>query len=272
MGTIKDGIKWSGACVNGNNVKGLFKNGTGFYKKIEKELYKRRLMIGDIVDNKTLYLDFPDDLMNLFQDTDGGLDIITFENGDTISIENDKGIEECDILYNKLSEGLGSYLYSYYDEVNIKEFSAPSSGEVTSIYDQNGSAYNPYRMIKIEDPNIRPIQVGDKIVNGTKMYFIFPDDNKLDVNLEEPEFVEFTSGTSGLEIGIIGNIIGSYVSMSIKGKEIFILMPEILAPSMGLEASYLSEYTFDDDYGEVRFVSSIKHFAEHILVDTTTLG
>lgn len=33
MGTIINGNKWAGACVNGNIVSGLVKNGAVFYKK-----------------------------------------------------------------------------------------------------------------------------------------------------------------------------------------------------------------------------------------------
>ena len=39
MGTIKNGIKWSGCCVDGNVISGLAKNGEVFYEKNEAMNY-----------------------------------------------------------------------------------------------------------------------------------------------------------------------------------------------------------------------------------------
>lgn len=274
MGTVKNGKKWLGVCVNGKLVEGLAKNGTIFYRKDAQpvEYYKRRLMIGDVIDNKKLYLEFPDDLMNLFQDTSGALDIITFENGDTISIENNKGIEECDVLYNKLSEGLSSYLYSYYDGVNLKEFLAPSSGKVASIYNQKGSAYNPYRMIKIEDPNIRPIKIGDKIVTGTKMYFVFPDEilSVYDELVLGLSIIESDNG----DISFSNNDSSCFVSMSSGRYGLNIYTAEKSENKISNVINNTS-YFFEEQivgFGEVINILDTCPLTKLIMVDETTLG
>ena len=63
MGTVMNGNKLSGVCINGKTVKGLAKNGVVFYKKetTPSVSYKRRIMAEDDLLGKTVYNDFPDD-------------------------------------------------------------------------------------------------------------------------------------------------------------------------------------------------------------------
>ena len=59
MGTVMNGKKWAGACVNGKTVSGLVKNGVVFYRK-PVSTYRRRIMVGDNLSNRTIFQDFPD--------------------------------------------------------------------------------------------------------------------------------------------------------------------------------------------------------------------
>ena len=59
MGTVMNGKKWAGACVNGKTVSGLAKNGVVFYR-MPVSTYRRRIMVGDNLSNRTIFQDFPD--------------------------------------------------------------------------------------------------------------------------------------------------------------------------------------------------------------------
>lgn len=56
MGTVTNGKKWAGACVNGKVVSGLVKNSVVFYRK-PVSTYKRRIMVGDNLKGLTIYND-----------------------------------------------------------------------------------------------------------------------------------------------------------------------------------------------------------------------
>ena len=147
----------------------------------KKEIYKRRIMVGDILGNKTLYTDFPDDFINIVE-LDGIYfyrNIFVYNNSSAGTLdtcirdhledpfeysiyvganENDKIIYYYNLKTNKLQVNKNEYKMS--DTVQ----------DVTEVTDCQA-----YRHIYIKDPNIRPLKVGDALKNGTKLYFNIPD-------------------------------------------------------------------------------------------------
>lgn len=147
-----------------------------------KEYYKRRIMVGDNLCNKTVYSDLPD---NYYEYSDIGqfetrnifTYIYTAETGEIEEISIREYID--DPSYRIDSSGsynkMWIYNWNLYDEdpsnINNKELIFNSKcSNVTEVTDCQA-----YRHIYIKDPNIRPLKVGDALKNGTKLYFNIPD-------------------------------------------------------------------------------------------------
>lgn len=146
-----------------------------------KEYYKRRIMVGDVLAGRTLYTDFPDDFINITE-LDG-----TYVDRSIFAYNNSSAgaIDTCIREYLDDPFGYGIYvgaqgngkiIYFYNLEtnklgVNKKECKMSNTvQDVTEVTDCQA-----YRHIYVEDPNIRPLKVGDALKNGTKLYFNIPD-------------------------------------------------------------------------------------------------
>lgn len=145
----------------------------------KKEIYKRRIMVGDILGNKTLYADFPDnfvDITNLNETTDNRT-ICEYNSTSTL---NTRIQEYTDITFEYGiyvgATALRNNIYFYNLETNKLEVNkneykmSDKVQDVTEVTD-----CQTYRHIYIEDPKIRPLKVGDALKNGTKLYFNIPD-------------------------------------------------------------------------------------------------
>lgn len=276
MGTIINGNKWGGACVNGNVVSGLVKNGTVFYKKVQNALYKRRIMVGDNLNSKTIYFDFPNNY-NLNRDTTEWNFVIMCNSNFMIY---DKVADEK--TYVKI-EGTYSFdtIYDPDQDINLKEYhineNIPVSLNVSSV-----TECESYRHCYIEDPNIRPLQIGDKIVKGTKLYFNFPDnltniEDKTIFSLDTME--DLYSKISSNKIYITDRVeplLKSPVStLSVEPtEEGAVVMKKIFDTEDSLNIINLSTYTYECyGYQEGIPVNEIDNeLINYILVDTTTLG
>ena len=155
---------------------------------------------------------------------------------------------------------------------NLTSLSLENFGNVMTVNDNQA-----YRHIYIEDPNIRPLQVGDKIVAGTKFYFNFPDDfwknyklaqeNIFDTDYPTPGGVSIFSignSTQGVEIMVTdaeGN--PQQTTIYLNGTESFIQY------SGGMKN--LSSYIFNTS-GKIISISKDNVLYPYILVDITTLG
>lgn len=144
-----------------------------------KEYYKRRIMVGDILGNKTLYADFPDnfvDITNLNETTDNRI-ICEYNSTSTL---NTRIQEYTDTAFEYGiyvgATALSNNIYFYNLETNKLEVNknkykmSDKVQDVTEVTDCQA-----YRHIYIKDPNIRPLKVGDTLKNGTKLYFNIPD-------------------------------------------------------------------------------------------------
>lgn len=144
-----------------------------------KEYYKRRIMVGDILGNKTLYADFPDnfvDITNLNETTDNRT-ICEYNSTSTLNTriqEYTDTVFEYGIYVGATASSNNIYFYNLETnklEVNKNEYKMSDKvQDVTKVTDCQA-----YRHIYIKDPNIRPLKVGDALKNGTKLYFNIPD-------------------------------------------------------------------------------------------------
>lgn len=146
-----------------------------------KEYYKRRIMVGDMLTNKTLYADFPDDFADK---TDLNLN----ESERAFCIYNNSSPGSYDVRLLEYTDGAFEYgicvgptvlrnnIYFYNIETNKLEVNkneykmSDKVQDVTEVTDCQA-----YRHIYIKDPKIRPLKVGDALKNGTKLYFNIPD-------------------------------------------------------------------------------------------------
>ena len=144
-----------------------------------KEYYKRRIMVGDILGNKTLYADFPDnfvDITNLNETTDNRT-ICEYNSTSTLNTRIQEYTDtafEYGIYVGATASSNNIYFYNLEInklEVNKNEYKMSDKvQDVTEVTDCQA-----YRHIYIKDPNIRPLKVGDALKNGTKLYFNIPD-------------------------------------------------------------------------------------------------
>lgn len=252
MGAVVNGNVWAGACVNGKVVSGLVKNGVVFYKKdtTPSVLYKRRIMVGDNLNSKVLYITLPPDFVvdssTSIVETDMLNEIIkTKQSGDT-------GTPNVDLVY--ISD------FIFVGLIGKTQYNMQSDfGTVTDIVDTDDA----YRHLFIEDPNIRPIQVGDKVVSGTKFYGVVPDDynanniNSIirDANNNAVGYFSFYENTAELWIRASSAIATDYMFQ--KNPMTSINNSRIISQT---------EYTVGSITNETN-----PNFA-YLLVDTTTLG
>ena len=144
-----------------------------------KEYYKRRIMVGDILGNKTLYADFPDnfvDITNLNETTDNRT-ICEYNSTSTLNTRIQEYTDtafEYGIYVGAIASRNNIYFYNLETnklEVNENKYKMSDKvQDVTEVTDCQA-----YRHIYIKDPNIRPLKVGDVLKNGTKLYFNIPD-------------------------------------------------------------------------------------------------
>lgn len=178
--TIFNGTELTNIYYNGTEISKMYCNGTLVFEK-GPTVYKRRIMVGDNLKGQTLYGDFPDNYYTeLTLDSPYEIDLVSF-NTDFDNIQEtyysySDNVGAIDIYGNCLDipfYNVASSNGSFHVWENNKSVVVNNDKDyiVTSIIDNNSS----YRHIYIEDPYIRPLQVGDRIINGTKLYFIFPD-------------------------------------------------------------------------------------------------
>lgn len=252
MGTVVNGNVWAGACVDGNIVSGLVKNGVVFYKKdtTPSVLYKRRIMVGDNLNSKVLYITLPPDFVvdssTSIVETDMLNEIIkTKQSGDT-------GTPNVDLVY--ISD------FIFVGLIGKTQYNMQSDfGTVTDIVDTDDA----YRHLFIEDPNIRPLQIGDKIINGTKFYGVVPDDynaNNINSTIQDNNnntvgYFSFYENTAELWIKASSQTSVDYIFQ--KNPYYSINNSRIISQT---------EYTVGSITNETN-----PNFA-YLLVDTTTLG
>lgn len=146
-----------------------------------KEYYKRRIMVGDVLAGRTLYTDFPDDFINITELDGTYVDRSIFAYNNSSAGTLDTCIRE--YLDDPFGYGIyvgaqgnGKIIYFYNLEINklrVNKKECKMSNTVQDVTEVTDC--QAYRHIYVEDPNIRPLKVGDALKNGTKLYFNIPD-------------------------------------------------------------------------------------------------
>lgn len=282
MGTVMNGNVWSGACVNGKVVSGLAKNGVVFYKREipTPSVYKRRIMIGDNLRNRTIYADFP---IDYYKNLDKrNLDILGNEYIVCNNREANENIFPIFVEWIDDSKLLGDY-NEYYSGggglTDVKYHKSPDTqvetivnqGKVednadyivTSILEDNES----YRHVYIEDPNIRPLEIGDVITENTIFYFTFPDNLYDNKTIDWSSLIFDTTGSGGTIYMSTGNLGTDYM---IYGYFASYSMTAIYQYNNGLRVNSSYVKCGSDGTGQVSNVHET--LSKYVLVDTTTLG
>ena len=267
----------------------------------KKEIYKRRIMVGDILTNKTLYADFPDDFINIVE-LDGiyvNRSICGYNNSSAGTL--DTCIHECledpfgySIYVGTNDNDKTIYFYTLKTnklEVNKNEYKMSDTvQDVTEVTDCQA-----YRHIYIKDPNIRPLKVGDALKNGTKLYFNIPDNitelyseykhtrsTKSKVRSKTPilkaspsapsttdtlisKFLNVTYYPDDFELPLVTNLILTDGSSNIDIFKATLNQSINYKPEINISAHTTTSPTTITDYNEFDF------WSQFILVDETTL-
>lgn len=260
MGTVMNGNVWSGACVNGKVVSGLAKNGVVFYRK-PVSTYIRRIMVGDNLSNRTIFQDFPDgfyksgmsdgEQFNLIESNN--INIYEYYIGGTYEVYGGNRVDS-KLLYR--------YDVFFGRTMTKKDVTTDTYLNAT-VTEVNENA--TYRHLFIEDENIRPLKVGDKIVPGTKFYGVVPDDPNLnnmntsiyDTNGNSIAYFNFSENAFVNELQVKTNQY-SYTIMYSKSQFGFVNNSVLVS-----EVSYT--------IGDISDSQSNPNY-KYLLVDTTTLG
>lgn len=278
MGTVMNGKKWAGACVNGKTVSGLVKNGVVFYRK-PVSTYRRRIMVGDNLSNRTIFQDFPDgfyksgmsdgEQFNLIESNN--INIYEYYMGGSYNVycgnrTNSNLLYRYDLVFGrtmtKKDVTTGTYLNATVTEVNENK---------------------TYRHLFIEDENIRPVQVGDVITSNTKFYFTFPDDFKSFITspiLSSKLIIQLDNSNTGFRVddsyldssAVMATIATKFGYTPIRP---FIYEYENDTNTLLQNGSYrinIRSNSNESFSGTVTYIDKTDSAYQHILVDTTTLG
>lgn len=266
-----------------------------------KEYYKRRIMVGDILTNKTLYADFPDDFADK---TDLNLN----ESERAFCIYNNSSPGSYDVRLLEYTDGAFEYgicvgptvlrnnIYFYNIETNkleVNENKYKMSDKVQDVTEVTDC--QAYRHIYIKDPNIRPLKVGDALKNGTKLYFNIPDNitelyseykhtssTRSKVSTKTPilkaspsapsttdtlisKFLNVTYYPDDFELPLVTNLILTDGSSNIDIFKATLNQSINYKPEINISAYTITSPTTITDYNEFDF------WSQFILVDETTL-
>lgn len=264
-----------------------------------KEYYKRRIMVGDILGNKTLYADFPDnfvDITNLNETTDNRT-ICEYNSTSTLNTRIQEYTDtafEYGIYVGATASSNNIYFYNLETnklEVNKNEYKMSDKvQDVTEVTDCQA-----YRHIYIKDPNIRPLKVGDALTNGTKLYFNIPDNitelyseykhtrsTKSKVRSKTPilkaspsapsttdtlisKFLNVTYYPDDFELPLVTNLILTDGSSNIDIFKATLNQSIKYKPEINVSSYTITSPTTITDYNEFDF------WSQFILVDETTL-
>ena len=291
--TIFNGTELTNIYYNGTEISKMYCNGVLVFEK-GPTVYKRRIMVGDVFDsNSRIFSDIPDNFINEELPNMGVVDpkqtIITGSNFNIGELYI-AGFYRVYIDYDEIQDDGSGYdeqfyvydVYSYGTMLNIKDIpldKLTTSGVITSV-NENVT----YRHLYIEDTNIRPLQVGDKLVNKTKLYFVFPDDCY--EKIKSSEYIVKINTITNEELGIITYCSASSQEINIgkitydpnkvvnNGTTIYVWVDMLGQLYKNTSFNLVEDLSLDglQFIGTVSEINSNSEIYNYILVDTTTLG
>ena len=281
--TIFNGTELTNIYYNGTEISKMYCNGVLVFEKGPSVVYKRRIMVGDDLKGMTVYNDFYSGYYNNFTKPTGGAIVLPMKlvtvNYETTGMAGDlSGISYYEgsgtITIN--SDFLEAELYYYNWNTGVERIGGtltyPTDKDylVTEVYDIDKS----YRHLYIEDPNIRPLQVGDVITSNTKFYFTFPDDFSKKVSPQMMAIIsaKYSDNSSAMnlwysKIASTNNVYFNFYGMSGYSQE------NVYSTNSS------GDVTTNISYKNLAVTSPITisainntDIAKYVLVDTTTLG
>ena len=306
MATLFNNTEITNAFFNGTELDKIYFNGVLVFEKGGK--YKRRIMVGDNLKGKILISDFPtnfkEELINIVSPDVTQVNVISSTNDQSLffGLYVEKydspiyGTPTTYVVAGRVDSNRNLYIYTVednYEGINNYDNYQVQSTEDIVISEINDSAI--YRHIFIEDENIRPLEVGDYVLDNTIFYFTFPDDLYLKGNdtagkhliaIEQDPIIDdkgnnwvltasnwytgnksivYGHGTSSSTGYNLNNSIYDYDSEEEKLKK---NLSKVIAKDMENQNGNIHYYC----RGKVVEVYKSQNFASHILVDTRTLG
>lgn len=288
-----NGAELTNIYYNGTEISKMYCNGVLVFEK-GPTVYKRRIMVGDVFDsNSKIFSDIPDNFINEELPNMGVVDpkqdIITgniFNVGELYIA----GFYRVYIDYKNIPDDGSGYdeqfyvydVYSYGTMLNNKEVPLDKLNTNDIIVSVNDNI--TYRHLYIEDPNIRPLQVGDKLVNKTKLYFVFPDDCY--EKIKSSEYIVKINTITNEELGIITYWSASSQEINIgkitydpnkvvnNGTTIYVWVDMLGQLYKNTSFNLVEDLSLDglQFIGAVSEINSNSEIYNYILVDTTTLG
>lgn len=268
--TIFNGTELTNIYYNGTEISKMYCNGTLVFEK-GPTVYKRRIMVGDDLSNRTIFQDFPDGffLVDFSWDTSRVLissnDIDIYEKLDSVG------------FYEIYCGGYPNLMYSCDVTGAISttkkdvELGNYSNAIVTQTLENEA-----YRHIFIEDENIRPLQVGDILTNNTILYFNFPDNLGVQAinSYNQEKFTEDVVYCSN-NFRIYGEVNGSKYKICVSVDENSSTIYSSNLGNIEINSSFMSlelSGSFMSTGINSTNVNSILYDNDYILVDTTTLS
>ena len=259
-----NGTELTNIYYNGTEISKMYYNGVLVFEK-GPTVYKRRIMEDDNLNGKTIYFDFPNDY-NLDRDTTEWNFVVMCNSNFMIydQVQQEK-------TYVKI-EGTYSFdtIYDPDQNINLKEYhineNIPVSLNVSSV-----TECESYRHCYIEDPNIRPLQIGDTLNDNTKIYFTFPDNYEVGSASDTGRYIYWTGGLFQINVTLSNTGLRISATSYLSSEETI----TIYNMGQGTNKSVLDLTEFTEGATITGTIMNTTYvppeIMEHILVDTTTL-
>ena len=238
--------------------------------------YKRRIMVGDNLTNKTIYSDIPDDYLNFLAEKTNGARRIFISAANSSNMVFSDGYVDGDaaVQIDYPNDRSNFYLaWLENEEIHIHTKSEQlqinfPDGNVATIDDSNES----YRHLYIEDNKIRPVQVGDVITRNTKFYFTIPDNIFEQLPQGRDDVIILNNGES-ISLNADSFSSGIYFNTT-SGMDTNMNIIVVINNKLMVNKSTMQNISYNGDYfeGTVSEVNSSSPVYSMIFVDITTLG
>ena len=238
---------------------------------------KRFIQIGDNLNDEIIYGDLNDIPWHSFKDNNTGNFITTDSNSILLSTPSNNETRTATIEYKigtNTSEVLLKSTYDNHGAINSAVKQLPSNFGIVSEIDINNIGYP---LISIKNPNIRQIQVGDKIANNTKLYFKFPNNIYKYISENISSFSSIftvSSSSDGYKAGLWafngdGLATTGEQRISLVGEGWSPVKKDIYKYGSNKNITNEIEYIFTESFGEIDEINN--ELSKYVLVDITTL-
>lgn len=282
----KNNVQYASIYLGGNR---WWTYGTGSNNKI----YKRRIMVGDDLNNTPIYHTFPKDYITSLAEQRANSSTNVFLEGTSTNA----------YIQDFYFDGSGVVEASFYDNNNSwtsenlysGNTSRPNNGSIVTspwIWGEGTTVNNfivknttncpSYRHMYIEDPNIRPLQARDYLIPSTVFYGVVPEDFYKE-DIEDTVFGEIVTACkmsiSPYELSYSkweedGSITVSYGT---EGCDIYYYQTGENSELWNIPSTSI-DWLLDfggmvfPSTGYVTYIDSSKQYYDYLLVDQTTLG